>query len=159
MDAVPHAAMAARAARHVQVHAKETAPDVKRYASRTAAAHVRAIVQISVLVHVRIFQVICNEHGGGGVMSTEMTRREFLKKSLLLSAAALLFGKNHLMNTEAAITDNLGGAGKGISIGNTQPDTSSPYLVWINTSGNQNVMKYRKSRDTSSWTNVSSVWS
>lgn len=91
-------------------------------------------------------------------MGAVITRREFLKKSLLLSAAIALCGRSAIINADAAVLDNLGG-GNGISMGNSAPNTGSPYLFWLDTSGGKKIMKSRPSRQSSSWTPISSVWS
>lgn len=95
---------------------------------------------------------------GGVSMAAEITRREFMQKFLVLSAAIALLGKEAVITADAAVVDNLGG-GNGISMGSTAPLTSSSYLFWLDTSQGNGVMKSRASRNSSVWTPVSSVWS
>lgn len=90
-------------------------------------------------------------------MEAEMTRREFIQKFLVLSAAIAVFGKDAIVQADATVVDNLGGS-NGISIGSAAPLQSSPYLFWLDT-GNSSILKFRRARTSGNWENVSSVWS
>lgn len=91
-------------------------------------------------------------------MNNVMTRRDFLKKSVLVSAAFCLFGRSSLVRADASVIDNLGGS-NGIFTGDSPPSTNSSYLYWLDTSGGQNILKFRPARNVSAWKPVSSVWS
>lgn len=83
--------------------------------------------------------------------SNIVTRKEFLKKTMIGAMAIALFGKVSFNVADAAyVTDNLDGSGN--HVGTTAP--SNKKMTWVDT-GNSGVMKYW---DGSAWTPIRSTW-
>ena len=45
-----------------------------------------------------------------------------------------------------------------VFVGNSAPAANTPYLLWVDTSSENNFLKFRASVTSSAWTQVSSVW-
>lgn len=45
-----------------------------------------------------------------------------------------------------------------VSVGTTAPAAGTPYLLWVDTSNENNFLKFRSNVNSDTWTQVSSVW-
>lgn len=83
-----------------------------------------------------------------------MSRKDFLKISILGALGTALLTRGTVLHPEAAVKDNLGSGSSGIKVSGSAP--SNKGYLWIDTSaGGRGVAKYWNG---SAWTPTASVW-